>query len=119
MTSDPSAADIYGRDFPAGTVVFEEGDPGGRMYVIRSGEVPILKRAVDACLRFVDLRARWHALAARELLARGPEEIATELLEARLPPDEAAPGAGAPGGLEQYLASKRRFEPGERGRNPT
>jgi CRP-like cAMP-binding protein len=114
MTSDPSAADIYGRDFPAGTVVFEEGDPGGRMYVIRSGEVPILKRAVDACLRFVDLRARWHALAARELLARGPEEIATELLEARLPPDEAAPG-----GLEQYLASKRRFEPDERGRNPT
>lgn len=26
MTSDPSAADIYGRDFPAGAVLFEEGD---------------------------------------------------------------------------------------------
>jgi CRP-like cAMP-binding protein len=44
MTSDPSAADIYGRDFPAGAVVFEEGDPGSRMYVIQSGAVRILKR---------------------------------------------------------------------------
>ncbi len=32
MRSDPSAAEIYGRDFPAGAVVFEEGDPGsGRL----------------------------------------------------------------------------------------
>jgi len=44
MTSEPSAAEIYGRDFPAGAVVFEEGDPGSRMYVIQSGEVRIVKR---------------------------------------------------------------------------
>lgn len=44
MTPEPSAAAIYGRDFPAGTVVFEEGDPGSRMYVIQSGEVRVLKR---------------------------------------------------------------------------
>ncbi len=44
MTSDPSAAEIYGRDFLAGAVVFEEGDPGSRMYVLRSGEVRIPKR---------------------------------------------------------------------------
>ncbi len=30
MTPEPSAADIYGRDFPVGAVVFEEGDPGSR-----------------------------------------------------------------------------------------
>jgi CRP/FNR family transcriptional regulator, cyclic AMP receptor protein len=44
MPPEPSAAEIYGRDFPAGAVVFEEGDPGSRMYVIQSGEVRIVKR---------------------------------------------------------------------------
>jgi len=276
MTSDPSAADIYGRDFPAGAVVFEEGDPGSRMYVIRSGAVRILKRVgareielarlgageafgemallegqprsataavvaaarileidqaafddlvqrngeialrllrrlsarlreanrqirnflsadamgravevlralsgppgkdgfraipvevspghlarragtapqdpalwerlrrarlvrevgsraelapsevVDAFLRYVELRARWHALAAGEvaevpdLAADGPVGVAAELLRARLPP-EGPPGAGA-SPLDDYLALKRRFEPDEGGRNPT
>jgi CRP/FNR family cyclic AMP-dependent transcriptional regulator len=44
MPSDRSAADIYGRDFPSGSVLFEEGDPGSRMYVIQEGEVRIEKR---------------------------------------------------------------------------
>lgn len=44
MTSERSAADIYGRDFPAGAVIFEEGDPGSRLYVIQSGQVRIVKR---------------------------------------------------------------------------
>jgi len=44
MTSERSAADIYGRDFPAGAVVFEEGDPGSRLYVIVGGMVRIVKR---------------------------------------------------------------------------
>jgi CRP/FNR family cyclic AMP-dependent transcriptional regulator len=44
MSKDLSAASLYGRDFPAGAVVFEEGDPGSRMYVILSGEVRIQKR---------------------------------------------------------------------------
>ena len=89
MTSDPSAAEIYGRDFPAGAVVFEEGDPGSRMYVIQSGAVRILKR-----------------VAPREML-----------LQARLPP-ESPPGVGA-SPLDDYLALKRRFEPEETGRIPT
>jgi CRP-like cAMP-binding protein len=44
MTSERSAADIYGRDFPSGSVIFEEGDPGSRLYVIQSGQVRIVKR---------------------------------------------------------------------------
>jgi CRP-like cAMP-binding protein len=44
MTPEMSAAEIYGRDFPAGAVVFEEGDPGSRMYVIQSGAVRVVKR---------------------------------------------------------------------------
>ncbi len=42
--AERSPADIYGRDFPAGAVVFEEGDPGSRMYVVQSGQVRIEKR---------------------------------------------------------------------------
>jgi hypothetical protein len=44
MSQAPSAAQIYGRDFPAGATVFDEGDPGSRMYVIVSGSVRIEKR---------------------------------------------------------------------------
>ncbi len=44
MATDRGPADIYGRDFPAGAVVFEEGDPGSRMYVVQSGRVRIEKR---------------------------------------------------------------------------
>jgi len=46
VTSPPlrAAADLYGRDFPAGAVIFEEGDPGSRLYVIQSGQVRIVKR---------------------------------------------------------------------------
>lgn len=273
MNPEPSAAEIYGRDFPAGAVVFEEGDPGSRMYVIQSGEVRILKvvggreielarlsageafgemallegqprsatavvstparileieqdafadlvrrngevalrllrrlsarlreanrqirnflsadamgravevlralsgppgddgfrpipmhmspealaervgsapaepelwerlrrarlvrevgsrselapaEVVDAFLRYVDLRARWHAVAAVEvsevpdLASHALEGIAGELLEARLPPDE--PAARAASGLDEYLTLRRRFEPEDPGR---
>jgi CRP-like cAMP-binding protein len=39
-----SALDALARSYPASTVIFEEGDPGSRMYVIRSGRVKITKR---------------------------------------------------------------------------
>jgi CRP-like cAMP-binding protein len=38
----PTSA-VYARDFPAGAVIFEEGDPGSRMYVIQSGRVRVVK----------------------------------------------------------------------------
>lgn len=37
----------FGREFPAGTVVFTEGDVGNEMYVIQSGKVNITKRSRD------------------------------------------------------------------------
>jgi CRP/FNR family transcriptional regulator, cyclic AMP receptor protein len=45
-TSTPhrAAAELYGRDFPAGAVIFEEGDPGSRLYVLQTGRVRIVKR---------------------------------------------------------------------------
>ncbi len=37
----------FGKDFPRGTVLFREGDPGKEMYVVQSGRVTIHKRVGD------------------------------------------------------------------------
>ncbi|MEO8706862.1 MAG: cyclic nucleotide-binding domain-containing protein, partial [Kofleriaceae bacterium] len=36
--------DRFGRDFEAGTVLFEEGQPGDYMYVVQSGEIEIRRQ---------------------------------------------------------------------------
>ena len=38
------ALDRFARDFPPGTVLFEEGQPGDYMYVVQSGEVEIRRQ---------------------------------------------------------------------------
>lgn len=38
------ALDRFARDFPAGSVLFEEGQPGDYMYVVQSGEVEIRRQ---------------------------------------------------------------------------
>lgn len=38
----------YGRRFPAGAVLFRQGDPGDSMFVIRSGTVRVLREATGA-----------------------------------------------------------------------
>ena len=40
MPQEPTAAEIYGRDFPNGAVVFEEGDPA--IDAITAGELAVL-----------------------------------------------------------------------------
>lgn len=37
----------FGKDFPAGTVLFEEGQPGDHMYVVTSGQVEIRRKVGD------------------------------------------------------------------------
>jgi len=37
----------FGRFFPAGTVLFREGEPGGEMYVVHSGKVALSRRLGD------------------------------------------------------------------------
>jgi CRP-like cAMP-binding protein len=37
----------FGKEFPSGTVLFREGDPGKEMYVVQSGRVTITKRVGD------------------------------------------------------------------------
>ena len=40
---DQSLAERFGVSLPEGTTVFRQGDPGGSVYVIRSGKVRVLK----------------------------------------------------------------------------
>lgn len=44
MSNEDQLYQRYGRDCPAGTVVFREGEPGSEMYVIQSGRVRIARR---------------------------------------------------------------------------
>ena len=51
MSSDP-AHERFGTRFPAGAVLFREGDPAGEMYVIHSGRVQLSRklRGVDTII---------------------------------------------------------------------
>jgi len=42
------ALDRFARDFVAGTVLFEEGQPGGDMYIVVTGEVEIRRQVGDS-----------------------------------------------------------------------
>ncbi|MBI4862576.1 MAG: cyclic nucleotide-binding domain-containing protein [Candidatus Riflebacteria bacterium] len=42
MEQDPLRK-LYGREYPAGTVIFREGEPGNKFYLIQSGQVRIVK----------------------------------------------------------------------------
>lgn len=44
MSSDSSIPTSLTRDYPAGSLIFEENEPGSRMYVIRSGRVKIFRK---------------------------------------------------------------------------
>jgi CRP-like cAMP-binding protein len=47
MSESEKLFERFGREFPAGTVVFAEGDVGSEMYVIQTGKVNITKKARD------------------------------------------------------------------------
>lgn len=45
MSDSDKLFERFGREFPVGTVIFNEGDVGNEMYVIQSGKVNITKKA--------------------------------------------------------------------------
>ncbi len=47
MGTDDQLFQRFGREFPKGTVLFREGEPGREMYVVQQGKVNISKRAGD------------------------------------------------------------------------
>lgn len=47
MGGDDQLFQRFGREFPKGTILFREGEPGKEMYVIQQGKVHISKRVGD------------------------------------------------------------------------
>jgi CRP/FNR family cyclic AMP-dependent transcriptional regulator len=47
MANEEALFQRFGREFPAGTVLFKEGAPGKEMYVLQSGKVCITKNVRD------------------------------------------------------------------------
>lgn len=45
--ADKDISALLSKQYPAGTVIFEENEPGSRMYIIRSGRVKIFRRVGD------------------------------------------------------------------------
>jgi CRP/FNR family cyclic AMP-dependent transcriptional regulator len=43
--TNPSSHEHFGVRLPAGTIVFRQGDPGQSVYIVRSGEVRVVKAA--------------------------------------------------------------------------
>lgn len=48
MAAVNDALERFARDFPAGTVLFEEGQPGDYMYVVQSGEIEIRRQVGES-----------------------------------------------------------------------
>lgn len=63
--------DRFARDFPAGTVLFEEGQPGDYMYVVQSGEVEI-RRTVGETQRVLAVLAPGEFLGEMAILNGRP-----------------------------------------------
>lgn len=63
--------DRFARDFPAGSVLFEEGQPGDYMYVIQSGEVEI-RRTVGETERVLAVLAPGDFLGEMAILNGRP-----------------------------------------------
>jgi CRP-like cAMP-binding protein len=47
MAGEDQLFQRFGREFPRGTVLFKEGDPGKEMYVVQAGKVNITKHVRD------------------------------------------------------------------------
>ncbi len=47
MSDNDKLFERYGKEYPAGTIVFKEGERGNEMFVIQSGKINIAKRSRD------------------------------------------------------------------------
>lgn len=82
--SGSATLDSLARPYSAGAVLFEEGDPGSRMYVLRSGRVKIAKR-VGGCEVTLAILGAGDFFGEMALLEKLPRSAtATVLEDARL-----------------------------------
>lgn len=83
MQDPPSGSatfDSLARPYPAGAVLFEEGDPGSRMYVLRSGRVKIAKR-VGGCEVTLAILGPGDFFGEMALLEKLPRSATATVLE--------------------------------------
>jgi len=70
----------FARDFPAGTVLFREGDPGGEMYVIQRGSVSISAR-VGAVEKVLTTLGQGEFFGEMSILNRAPRSATAACVE--------------------------------------
>ncbi len=58
MGAEETLFQRFGKEFPKGTILFREGEPGKEMFVIQSGRIAISKRSVDGRESMVALMER-------------------------------------------------------------
>ena len=70
----------FARDFPAGTVLFREGDPGGEMFVIQHGKVSISAR-VGAVEKVLSTLGHGEFFGEMSILNRAPRSATAACVE--------------------------------------
>jgi CRP/FNR family transcriptional regulator, cyclic AMP receptor protein len=70
----------FGRDFPRGTVLFREGDPGGEMYVVHRGRVAISAR-VGAVEKLLTTLGQGEFLGEMSILNAAPRSATATCVE--------------------------------------
>ena len=58
MGAEETLFQRFGKEFPKGTVLFREGEPGKEMFVLQSGKVAISKKVRDVEKMLAIARAR-------------------------------------------------------------
>jgi CRP-like cAMP-binding protein len=70
----------FGREFPRGTVLFREGEPGGEMYVVHQGKVAISKRA-GGVEKILTTLGQGQFLGEMSILNRAPRSATATCVE--------------------------------------
>lgn len=70
----------FGREFPRGTVLFREGDPGGEMYVVHRGKVSISAR-VGAVEKVLSTLGQGEFLGEMSILNDAPRSATATCVE--------------------------------------
>ena len=76
----------FGKNFPAGTVLFREGDPGSEMYVIHAGRVQLTRQFHDrntalATARTMAARYGWPPAAYDQAATFGVDQEVQNFVE--------------------------------------
>ncbi len=72
---------VQTKTFPAGTVIFQEGDPGDSYYIIRSGRVRAFRKDEDGVVTYLAELGPGDGFGELSLLTGSPRSASTEAVE--------------------------------------